>query len=507
MPVLPKYTATVGGVDAGGGRRASAQDFGAPGLGDSGMVGAGHQIQAAAQTFLNDMEERESRAALVQSTQVRADYARRLDEAQRTGANLDPLKQSMLEDLAKIGEKFDTRRGQEQLQLYTANSEIMFDQQANAIAVQRAWTQAKIDGTNFVASASALIQSNPGYLQVAEKNAEDFVATFSKVPAHQRAALAQELKQDLNMAAAISAARMNPADTKKRLEAGEWSLTPEQRNIALNKANAEQEHKLVEQARLREEDRRVKQEAATDALYEYTKGIYTGAFSSRQALDDPRFASHPQFLEHLILAEKQRVKELREREQPSDPIVRHNLWLAIHAPEGTPGKIYTAGPIYEAVKNGKLNLQNANALVSDVANLKDENNRSLGARLTEADHIIGRAVSQYPGFVMQPALVADIQLDYMSRVRAKISALRAAGDKHPMRIFDANDKDYIGSNAFVQSSIDAAQARKAMLAPKAATVNSQAEYDALAPGTPYVDSNGHRGVKAASKQQSSGKIQ
>ena len=41
----------------------------------------------------------------------------------------------------------------------------------NAINVQRAWSDARLQGQKFVNGASALIQSNPAYLQVAEKDA------------------------------------------------------------------------------------------------------------------------------------------------------------------------------------------------------------------------------------------------------------------------------------------------------------------------------------------------
>ncbi len=142
MPLLPKgasYSAQIADAPIFAGRNATAQDFGAPGLGETGLVEAGHKVTATAKAQIADMEESEARKALIQSTEIRAEYARKMDDAALSGADLGKLKEEMVGALSKVGEQFQTKKGTEQLRLYTANSEIMYDQQANSINVQRAW--------------------------------------------------------------------------------------------------------------------------------------------------------------------------------------------------------------------------------------------------------------------------------------------------------------------------------------------------------------------------------
>lgn len=462
MPKLPTYTVAIGGVDPVGGRRATAQDFGAPGLGDSGMVGAGHQIQAAAQLYLNDMEEKEARQALVQSTQVRADYARKLDEATLSGADTDKIKEAMLNDLAKVGENFNTRKGQEQLQLYTANSEIMFDQQAHSISVQRAWTQAKIDGTQFVANASALIQSNPAYLQVAEKNAADFVATFGKIRADQRAALAEDLKRDLNMAAAIAASRVNPADTKKRLEAGEWNLTAEQRSIALNKADSEIHAKRAEEAYIRAEDERRKRDANDAARDSHFAALINGTWSRRSVMDDARL--NPATREHLILLAEARAKELAGQERKSDTATKNDLFLRIIAPEGTPDKIYTNDPIIQAVKDKKLNVTDANWLNSIQAGQRDENGRTFAGRLSARLGVIKSAIATDVVLNNTPGLMEPVMESLISKAETRASEMRKEG-KSPNGMLDMTSKDYFFTPGLIKQTADEVKAQQLALQP------------------------------------------
>src|SRR3990167_11224000 len=223
MPKLPTYAAKIGDAAVSGGRRAAAEDFG-EGV-NSGLIAAGHRIQSATLSFAAEMEEQEARKALVASTQIRADYARKLDEAALSGADVGKIKEQMVSDLTKVGESFQTKKGVDQIQLYTANSEIMFDKQASQIAVQRAWSEAKLQGSAFVNSASALIQSNPLYLQAAEKDAADFVASFPRMRPDRRGERKKGLQKARNRAAAMPAARLDPTDAQAQLDAGKWDLT------------------------------------------------------------------------------------------------------------------------------------------------------------------------------------------------------------------------------------------------------------------------------------------
>ena len=347
MPKLPTYAAKIGDAAVSGGRRAAAEDFG-EGV-NSGLIAAGHRIQSATLSFAAEMEEQEARKALVASTQIRADYARKLDEAALSGADVGKIKEQMVSDLTKVGESFQTKKGVDQIQLYTANSEIMFDKQASQIAVQRAWSEAKLQGSAFVNSASALIQSNPLYLQAAEKDAADFVASFPRIRPDQRAELTRRLQQDLNMAAAMSAARLDPPGAQTRLDAGEWNLTPEQRNTA--RLNAEKYGNIKRQtedreiARKKQEREERKDEAETDL----TRRIFSNEVG-KKIYDE--ITSSPYLdagaLRRVQATLEQRTKDLQggETAAKTDPRVFNNLRELIDLPQTDTRKPKSAGEIW-----------------------------------------------------------------------------------------------------------------------------------------------------------------
>lgn len=497
MPTLPTpFTAELGGGQISGGRRAVAEDFG---------TGAdlGKGIRAAATAYVAEAEDTESRKALVSTTEIRAKYAKALDEAALSGADLGKLKESMDTEIAKVGEGFETRRGAQSLQLYAANTGLMFDEQANAIQVRRAFANAKLEGSKFLNGASSIIQSNPAYLDIASKDAEALAGTFTGVRPEQRAEIADGLKKELNMAAAIGSARIDPEGTKKKLEGGEWDLTPEQRNTALNKAETEMRAKRADesyQRALKEHNEREADEKSRDTHF---KGIIDGTTSRRAIMDDPSL--RPQTREHLIVFMEERAKALTTQEKRSDPIALRNLWMRINAPDGDPSKVYNGDAIFEAVKAGEVNTSDANMLNTLVANQRDENGRTIGSKLGALMGTIGRAVSQDPQFTGQPALVAEIQMDYQSRVYDKLEALRKGG-KDPNAVFDQTSKEYVGSREFIQGSIDAARLKQRANAPQVARPKDKTEYDAMPAGTPYIDPQGNPGVKPKGGRTSSGKI-
>ncbi len=456
MPQLPTFTAQVGGAQPSGGRRASAEDLVTGARQPADLSGLASGVTKAANVLIADKEDTESRAALISSSEIRAKYAQELDKAAYTGTDLEALKQKMTDDLAKVGENFQTRRGTEALALYTANTGLMFDEQANAIEVRRASATAKLEGAKFLQSASSIIQSNPNYLPVAEKNAEDLVGTFSRISPEQRALIANEIKQDLNMASAVSAARIDPEGTKKRLDAGEWNLSPEQRNTAVNKAETEMRAKRAEESYARAEAERERHRLDDKARDTHFADIIAGKASRRSIMDDVTLL--PATREHLINVMETRAREGLNAEKRSNPVVLRNLWMRINAPEGDPSKIYNGDAIFEAVRTNQINVSDASGLNNMVAQQKDENGRTIGTRLGGLMSVVGRALSQDPQFTAQPALVAEIQMDYQARVLDKVDQLRK-DKKNPGDVFDPTNREYVGSREFIQESIVTAKNR------------------------------------------------
>ncbi len=494
MPVLKTYTAPPPQLTISGGRRAEGSDFGP----DYAQIGA--SVKKSAEGYLDFTEENEARQALIATSQIRAEYARRLDEAQISGGDLGKLKEEMSSKMAKVGENFQTKRGADSLALYTSNNELMFDEQANRIAVHRAASQAKIDGSSFMKNESATIRSNPLYLPLAEKNAEALGETFSRIPTWQRAEIVDGLKKELNMAAAVGSARVDPEGTKKKLENGQWDLTPAQREHAVNLADTEIRAKRsdeIYQRNLKEYQERERDEAARDKHF---KGIMAGTSGRRAIMDDPELK--PTTREHLIVFMEHRAKAFAGQERKSDQTVVRDLWLRINAPDNDPRKIYTGDAIFAAVNNGKVNVSDANGLNTLVANQKDENGRAFGSRLRERMIVLGRAMNDSPEYKNQPELSSAIQMNLVAQVEKKASELRKKGES-PDALLDPDSKDFFFKSGILKAT--AAAVKNQTVLDTVPRPKSQAEYDALPAGTVYVDTDGAQKTKKG-KQVVSGKI-
>ena len=465
MPLLPKgssYSATIGDAPIFAGRRATAQDFGAPGLGETGLVEAGHRVTATAKAELSDLEENEQRKALVSSTEVRAEYARKLDEAALDGSDLSKLKEEMAADLAKIGEQFVTKKGTDQLQLYSANSAIMYDQQANSIAVQRAWSEARLQGQSLIVNASKIIQGNPSYLPVAEASVDDLLATYKNIRPDQKAELKQKLTQDLNMAAAMSAARIEPAQAVKDLEGGKWNLSDEQRRQGISYA----EHNLnTRRAAEEREVHRVEKERRDKADLQrdsYTQRILAGDLGKRLEKDiisDPAFAHYPQYREHLVTFMRADAQRLAGQEKRSDEVTKRDLFMRLTAPEGSADKLYNADAVHAALKEGKLNVTDSQFLFGVASGRKNEIGQKFSSRLGVQLTQLRMAMANDPRTKAYDAeTVAGIQ-NILATEALRRSEEITGGKDGPARsadgMFDMKSKDFFFKPGLIKDAADA----------------------------------------------------
>lgn len=447
MPRLPTRSADIQPGAISGGRRAGVEDTNFVDLAPIGRT-----IQNVAESQMQVREESESRKVLVQQAEIRAKYAKRLDEATTSGEDLGKIKEEFETDLSKVNESLQTRKGLETAQLHAANNGAVFDNQANNIAVTRAAVQARVDGAKYLSALGSTLATNgPGYLPQAEQDVDAFVATLSRVPPEKREAIALDLKNNLNVAAARSLARSDPNAAIKAVEDGKFVLDPAQRQAVLDRAKETQNAMRIEEARVKAEAETERLKRSEQAVDGYFKQMMTGGFSMKAALNDETLTARAR--EHVILLAESRAKEMASGEKKSNPVVEKNLWLAIHAPQGDPRKIYNATPIFEAVQRGEITTTSANQLNAMVANQKDENNQKIGSHMNGLMSIVGRSLSQDPRYIGQPGIVAEIQMDYQDRVTKRVTALRDA-KKDPMEAFNPASKDFVGSREFIQGSID-----------------------------------------------------
>jgi hypothetical protein len=493
MPVLPTpFTAQVGDAPISGGRRATGEDFGT-----AAGTELGGAVRSAANQFVSDIEESESRKALVASTQIRAKYANELDKAALSGADLGALKEKMTAELTAVGDGFQTKRGVDSLAQYTANTALMYDEQANHIQVQRAAANARLEGSKFLNGAAAIIQSNPLYLGQAIKDAETLAGTFTGIRPEQRAEIADGLKKELNMAAALGATRIDPEGTKKKLDAGEWDLTPEQRNQAINKADTELRAKRADESYARERARQERKDANDKAYDSHLKDILNGGNGKsvrRSIMDDPTL--EPQTREHLILMMEHRAKELAGEEKRSNPATVRDLWVQI-----TSGQMYNTDAIVAAVQRGDVNVRDASFLVGTTQAQKDDNGRTFSSRLNGRIQTVNAAMRSSPVYQAQPELASAIQLEMVSQVERQAADFRKA-NKDPTVLLDPDSKDYYFTPNRIKTVAEDVQRRSNEALGTEVKVASPADILNLPDGAVAVDAKGNRyPVNAAQKEK------
>jgi hypothetical protein len=479
MPTLKPYTAPAPQVNPAS-QRATAADFGAP-------VGAAlSSASRDVQYIKTQMEEDESRQALVGASQVRAKYAQALDQATLTGADVAPIRQAMMDDLAKVGESFATTKGQDALAHHTAQSELMFDEQANHIAVTRAANDARLQGEQFLSSQSAVLRSQPSALPIALGNAETLVDTFKLSP-DKRALALQDLKSQLNMAAVVSSARIDPEGTKKRLENGEWDLTPQQREQGVNETETQMRAiraDEIHKRQLADYDLRKADAAASDDI---TKKILSGIPVGNDIRMNADLTAATR--ENLSRFQAWYLSENANKPHPANLM---NLWLAIHAPSDDARKIYNGDAVFQAAERGDLNPGEAERALTWVANQKDENNIKLMSKLQGKMSTIRAGMTADPQWAAQGELSSAVQMEIVNRATQRMNELRREGPngKDPSQIFDPNSKEFMFSPGLLTSvANDIRSQHRALTYPKFDNPNDPSLL-ALPPGTHFLDNNG-----------------
>jgi hypothetical protein len=485
MPTLKPYTANLVQPEIGG-PRATPEAFGSE-------IGAGLQsVGHGANVLYANIEERESRDAVVGASQIRAKYAKLLDEAQNSGTDTSKLKQDMTDELSKIGENFRTQKGQRALDMHTANTNLMFDEQANRIEVTRASAEAQLQAKQQIDSDSATLRSNPSFLAMAEDNARALVSTF-RLPPEKRALVENQMIEQLNMAAVASSVRIDPEGTMSKLEAGEWRLTPEQRQQGVNMARTEINGRRADEEyarRLMERDRIERGRAAQVTLGDR---ILQGTLGKNEIRDNPDL-EWPQKAE-LIHFQRWLANEKSNKTHPSEMM---ELFLQVFAPEGDPRKTYNADPIFRMAEQNRISANEARQAMQWVADQRDENNNTFKQKLAGKMQTIRSAMTADPVWAAQGELSGAVQMEVMNRADIRAKELRRE-NKDPSVIFDPTHKEYMfapGSLKSIANDVKAQQ--RAMITPKV-TGEDDPVYKDLPAGASFIDPEGRPRTKGKPK--------
>ena len=483
MAQLKTYTADLAPVN-GAFQRATPESMGAA-IG-GGLEAVGKGIHG----FYTQMEDDEARTALVGASQVRAKYAKALDEATMSGADTAPLKEKMSEELAAIGDNFHTKKGYDSLALHTSQSELMFDDQANRIAVKRASDTATLQGKQFLDSESATLRSSPGSLPLALNNIDAFVATLQHIPPEKKALIREQLVEQLNLAAVMSSSRIDPYGTKTKLENGEWTLTAANREMGIHSAESRIREIRADERAARQDAEYQAHKASEEASQTVLGNLFKGNLKDADIFNNGDIL--PNKKEDLLHFKEWYTKSKEEGANKSHPAAVMEIWLATHAPVDDPRKIYNTDMVYRYAEQGRINPQEAERAVNWIANQKDENNVKFMQKLQGKMSIIKSGMTADPQWAAQGELSAAVQLEILSRADVRSKELRRTGEA-PDSIFDPDSKNFMFKPGLLNSiAKDIRAQHQALMVPQPKTEEERA---AIEPGTSYVDVDGRTKIK------------
>jgi hypothetical protein len=299
--------------------------------------------------------------------------------------------------------------------------------------------------------------------------------------------------QRANAASVRGLIRIDAPGVEKRLEDGEWNLSPEQRAQELSRAKSQREANEADRRTALKDAVWEKQQASLKARDEYTKHIFNGTFRATEAVSDPRLDAVDR--EHLIVFNKAWWDKKLGEEKRSNPTVVRDLMLRIYAPEGDPAKVFDSTALYEPLRKGDLNATDYDRLRRAIAEQRDPNNSTFGSLFHGAQSLLSRSLSQDPTYIGRPHIVAGATNAWAMAVREKTAQWRKE-NKNPAELFSPSaGKDYVLHPTFVAQFVQAAAQ------PGAPVVSNDADYQQLQPGTTYLAPDGTLRRKPSALEQ------
>lgn len=490
MPQLPGYSAQLKGLSGptGGGRRATEADFSTGMSGMTGKDGAGNALLKTADMLQAREEDDQSRAAIVSGAEVRAEYARKLDEAALNGGDLGMLKQEMLDKLSKVGEQFTTRKGDDSLRQQIANNEIMFDQQANQVSVMRAASEAKVTGQNFLNALGVRLARNPDELPQTLADINTFSDTFKgRMNPAQLADFKEKWIVEANQMAAASAIRLNPEAGKARVEAGEWNLSPDNRRSMLEQADTRIQTKKRDEEHTWIVEQRKREETAKSRLYDYTQDILKGKSVASKAVDDPAFKGFANMIEHLDRFQRERTRALREGDGSTNQVMLKDMLMRASLPDDDPKKLRNVQDVIQAMGPGGLNYGHTVALMQMVQMSKDEAGQTRNARIAAGIKELQANINKHPLYANNQQLNAEVsnRLEFMVRDRVNAAIKEGVPTND---LFDPKSKNYaFGWDSVKEAEKQVNQKRMEMLRAGAVPVFQPGDILRLKPNESFID--------------------
>lgn len=207
------------------------------------------------------------------------------------------------------------------------------------------------------------------------------------------------------------------------------------------------------------------------------------------------------------------IQKNMEIDKPGDEVLYRSLWNRIHLEPGDPQKIEFYKQITDPAVADKLSIDQIGKLRLEIDRQETPGGRSAGQMRKNADSQVSQYFKTNIMFTAQPERQIAATMRWNEEVGKKVDALITQGKPELVRnLFMLDDPQSVVNPKYLQTFVNSTPAqgvREQSAAVKAAAeagkpipaIKTDADYDALPPGTIFIDPKGEHRQKPGKAQQ------
>lgn len=433
-------------------------------LADIGNRAAG-AIRDVGSTVVKYMEHDEVSKGAANYAKLQSGLLQRWNETAKNADPNDPTIAAKFRDevvepaLQKYQEGFLTEGGQKFADSHMASlRQEMFTKTAADMSSLAA-IAVKNNYTTTVNTLSNTVRTDPSALPNALKTVDsttgalaDSNPNLTPVQAAQiKSDLALDAKKEIVKSAAIGAIAINPEEGLKKFSAPEYAkyISGSELQQLTQQAKAVQRAERVDQTYQRTLQEQARKEVSDQSEGEYLTKLHSGDPDQQKQVSAKAIANDFTLTRE---ARERMINIVKKETEPETAASVSNstasdLIRRIRLPIGSPDRVDTLDPVYEALEKGKLNKSDLKFVREEFANMRTPEGQALGTRTNDFIASVKPLLDKsnpLMGKIDQSG--AQQVYNFTVDLQRKVAEYKKAG-KDPYSLMDPRSPDYMGSPA------------------------------------------------------------
>lgn len=444
MPRIQEYRTRVEAPGPVQGRRASADDFTAGGLG-----GIGQAIAQTGDMMAKRQEQQEVSDLTAKMAETHAKWTVDFkDRVQKGTLEPDKFMEDFDDDLGKLSENVSTFGGSQYLKRAAAQMRGHFTEATAAGASELAAKKAVADYTGSLNSLSSALVNDPSSFEFARQMHEEGInglVANGGLPAEHADKLKIAGAQDLAKSAVRGWIDLNPEMAREQLRSGKWNglIDGDVKHQMFGEVEQAIRAKELEKERQRKEQERALEEQRKTTQNDFLGKMTQGALSTKEILNSNLEAfgsgSKKQFLD--MLEENTKHGGVR-----TDPATFIDLFNRIHLPEEDTKKLRDENDLNQYLIARRLSFEDLNRLRGEIQGKKTAEG-AIEAELKKGvgDIARGMLTKSNPLMGIRDPIGDEQYQKYMTFFLTEYAAQRKKG-KTAVELLSPESPDYLGKH-------------------------------------------------------------